>query len=62
MAKALTPLMMASLSDETLKSAKILLFSKSGHGNDEKYIVNRALRLIPKVFVPYQEITIMKTT
>ena len=36
MAKALTPLMMTSLSDETLKSAKILLFSKSGHGKDEE--------------------------
>ena len=48
MAKALTPLMMASLSDETLKSAKILLFSKSGHGNDEKYIVNRAVKVNPQ--------------
>lgn len=48
MAKALTPLMMASLSDETLKSAKILLFSKSGHGKDEEQIVNRAVKVNPQ--------------
>lgn len=48
MAKALTPLMMASLSDETLKSAKILLFSKSGHGIDEEQIVSRAVEVNPQ--------------
>ena len=48
MAKALTPLMMASLSDETLKNAKILLFSKSGHGKDEEQIVNRAVKVNPQ--------------
>ncbi len=47
MAKALTPLMMASLSDETLKNAKILLFSKSGSGVDESHIVNRAVKVNP---------------
>lgn len=48
MAKALTPLMMSSLSDETLKSAKILLFSKSGQGKDEEQIVNRAVKVNPQ--------------
>ena len=48
MAKALTPLMMASLSDETLKNAKILLFSKSGYGKDEEQIVNRAVKVNPQ--------------
>ena len=48
MAKALTPLMMASLSDETLKSAKILLFSKSGQGKDEEQMVNRAVKVNPQ--------------
>lgn len=48
MAKALTPLMMTSLSDETLKNSKILLFSKSGHGIDEEQIVKRAVKVNPQ--------------
>lgn len=48
MSKALTPLMMASISDETLKSSKILIYSGEGNGVDEKYIVKRAAEINPK--------------
>ena len=48
MSKALTPLMMASISDETLKSSKILIYSGEGNGVDEKYIVRRAAEINPK--------------
>ena len=48
MAKSLTPLGMASISDEALKSAKIIITSGGGHGEDENYTINRAARLNPK--------------
>jgi len=47
MAKALTPLGLASVSDKTLKNSKILVFSKSGKGVDTKYIVKRAIGVNP---------------
>ena len=37
MSKALTPLMMASISDEALKRSKILIVTGDGDGCDEKY-------------------------
>lgn len=48
MAKSLTPLGMASISDEALKSAKIIITSGGGHGADEEYTANRAAKLNPK--------------
>ena len=48
MAKSLTPLMMASLSDKTLKNAKILITCSSGKGVDEAYTIPRAAALNPK--------------
>lgn len=48
MAKALTPLMMASISDETLKNSKILIYSHSGSGCDEEYVITRAVQVNPK--------------
>lgn len=48
MAKSLTTLAMASISDKALQNAKILITSSSGHGEDEKYIVRRAAELNPK--------------
>lgn len=47
MAKSLTPLAMASISDKALQSAKILITCGNGHGQDEKYIVPRAAALNP---------------
>ena len=47
MAKALTPLAMASISDKALKNAKIIITCGSGHGQDEKYTVPRAAALNP---------------
>lgn len=48
MAKSLTPLGMTNISDEALKSAKIIITSGSGHGVDEEYTVNRAASVNPK--------------
>lgn len=48
MAKALTPLMMSSLSDETLKRAKILIVTGDGNGWDERYTSKRAVIVNPK--------------
>lgn len=46
-AKPLTPLMMASLSDDTLRNAKILIYIGEGKGPDEEYMVKRAARVNP---------------
>lgn len=48
MAKSLTPLSMASISDEALKSAKIIITSGGGHGSDEDYTVHRAASVNPQ--------------
>lgn len=48
MAKSLTPLAMASISDEALKTAKIIITSSGGHGCDEEYTVNRAAEVNPQ--------------
>lgn len=48
MAKSLTPLAMASISDEALKTAKIVITSGGGHGCDEEYTVNRAAEVNPQ--------------
>ena len=48
MAKALTPLMMASVGDEALRQSKILLMTTSGKGVDEKYVVQRAVKVNPQ--------------
>lgn len=42
MAKVLTPLSMASVADEALQTAKILIMCSSGKGCDEKYAAKRA--------------------
>ena len=47
MAKALTPLMMASISDAALKRAKILIVTGDGNGWDEKYTSKRAATVNP---------------
>ena len=47
MAKALTPLMMASISDAALKRAKILIVTGDGNGHDEKYTSKRAAKVNP---------------
>ena len=47
MAKALTPLMMASISDAALKRAKILIVTGDGNGWDEKYTSKRAALVNP---------------
>jgi hypothetical protein len=47
MAKALTPLMMASISDAALKRAKILIVTGDGNGWDEKYTSKRAAMVNP---------------
>ena len=47
MAKALTPLSMSSVSDEALKSAKILILTTKGDGFDENYVAKRAAKLNP---------------
>ncbi len=47
MAKALTPLMMASISDAALKRAKILIVTGDGDGWDEKYTSKRAIMVNP---------------
>ena len=47
MAKALTPLMMASISDAALKRAKILIVTSDGNGCDEKYTSRRAAMVNP---------------
>ena len=47
MAKPLNPLMMASVSDDTLKNSKIFIFSTSGGGVDARYVLNRALAVNP---------------
>ena len=47
MAKALTPLMMASISDAALKKAKILIVTGDGDGWDEKYTSKRAAMINP---------------
>ena len=48
MSKALTPLMMASISDEALKRAKILIVTGDGDGCDEKYTSKRASLVNPQ--------------
>ena len=48
MAKVLTPLSMASVSDEALQTAKILIMCSSGKGCDEKYAAKRASKTNPK--------------
>lgn len=48
MAKSLTGLAISSISDEALKSSKILIYSKSGNGVDTKNLVNRATAINPK--------------
>ncbi|SEN02259.1 hypothetical protein SAMN04487902_10619 [Prevotella sp. ne3005] len=48
MAKAITPLMMASISDEALKASKILITTGDGNGWDEKYTAKRAAEVNPK--------------
>lgn len=48
MAKALTPLMMASISDAALKRAKILIVTGDGNGWDERYTSKRAVVVNPK--------------
>ena len=48
MAKSLTPLAMTNISDEALKSAKIIITSGGGHGVDEEYTVNRAASINPQ--------------
>ena len=48
MAKAVTPLIMDSISDETLKRSKILIMSGEGKGWDEKYVSKRAASLNPR--------------
>lgn len=45
--KAVTPLEMNSLSDETLSKAKVLLLSKSGKNNDINFAARRCLELAP---------------
>ena len=47
-AKALTPLMMASISDEALRTSKILIVTGDGDGCDEKYTSKRAALVNPK--------------
>lgn len=48
MAKVLTPLSMASVSDHALQTAKILIMCSSGKGCDEKYVAKRASKINPK--------------
>ena len=48
MAKALTGLAISSISDEALKSSKILIYSKSGNGVDTRNLVDRAIAINPK--------------
>ena len=48
MAKSLTPLMMASISDESLKRAKVLIVTGDGNGWDEKYTSKRAAKVNPQ--------------
>ena len=48
MSKPLTPLMMASISDEALKRAKILIVTGDGDGWDEKYTSKRASIVNPQ--------------
>ncbi len=48
MAKVLTPLSMASVSDDALQTAKILIMCSSGNGYDEKYVAKRASKINPK--------------
>ena len=48
MAKSLTPLAMTNISDEALKTAKIIITSGGGHGADVEYTVNRAATVNPK--------------
>ena len=48
MAKAITPLMMASISDEALKASKILITTGDGNGWDERYTAKRAAEVNPK--------------
>ncbi|MBQ6576204.1 MAG: hypothetical protein IJL91_00435 [Bacteroidales bacterium] len=45
---SISPLTFNSLSDNTLKSAKILLFSKGGHNNDIIFATKRALEVNPE--------------
>lgn len=47
MAKSLTPLAMASISDKALQHAKILITSSGGNSEDVKYVVPRAVAVNP---------------
>ena len=48
MAKALTGLAISSISNEALKTSKILIYSKSGNGVDTRNLVDRAIAINPK--------------
>ena len=48
MAKALTPLSMSVVSDEALKTGKILLLCSKGNGHNEKYVAIRAVKVNPE--------------
>lgn len=48
MAKALTPLMMASISDEALRASKILITTTKGDGHDAIYTSKRAALINPQ--------------
>ena len=48
LARAMTPLDMNSLSDETLSRVKILLLSKGGHNNDIEFAARRCLSVNPE--------------
>lgn len=47
MAKAVTPLMLDSISDDTLKRSKVLVLTSSGKGWDEKYVSKRVASVKP---------------
>ena len=45
MAQAITPLSMSSISDDALKTSKILFTTSEGRGHDEKYVAKRAAKV-----------------
>ena len=47
MAKAVTPLMLASVSDDVLRQAKMLVFTVSGRGVDVEYAIQRMAAVNP---------------
>ena len=48
MARMVTPLTFASISLDTLRNSKVLIFSKSGHGCDVDYLIKRISLLDPE--------------